>query len=277
MSRAHRNGFELLGRRVSVDLGDRHVLRDVDFAIARGSWVGLTGPNGSGKTTLLRAIAGLLPHSGEITLAGREIRDWRRDDLARSLAFMRQATNVSFDFRVDDFVLLGRVPYGGLLGGYTRDDRERLGRVLEEADLTGFESRSVLELSGGELQRVVLAQALMQDPDVLLLDEPTAHLDVEHQFRLLAVVARRVVAGKLTVISSFHDLELAARFADTLLVLSRGSVAADGPPDAVITPGLLMAVFSMKATVERTSRQTMKIHFDEHSQNIAEQSVAPTT
>jgi iron complex transport system ATP-binding protein len=224
--------------------------------------VGLIGPNGSGKTTFLRTLAGLLDYRGSLTLRGSEIRDWRPRDLARMLAFVRQSTTIAFDFTVADFVLLGRVPYGGLLGGFSPDDRRRLDAVLEETDMRGLGSRSIQELSGGEQQRAVLAQALLQEPSVLLLDEPTTHLDVEHQFRLLALVDERAASRGLTVISSFHDLELAARFADTLVVLSEGKIAAAGPAANVLTPKLLREVFRVRARVEAQATGPIRIEYD---------------
>ncbi len=234
---------------LQVSLSGRPVLDAVSMRAPAGSWVGLIGPNGSGKTTFLRTVAGLLPYAGSARIAEREVSTWSVKALARALAFVRQSASMSFDFSVSDYVLLGRIPYGGPLRGYSDDDMHKLNGVLGETDLLELATRSILELSGGELQRVVLAQALLQDPDVLLLDEPTTHLDVEHQFRILTVVARRVASHGLTVLSSFHDLELASRFADQLVVLSGGSLAASGAPTEVLQPELLESVFRMRASV----------------------------
>jgi iron complex transport system ATP-binding protein len=253
---------DIAARHLTVTLGHREVLRDIAVSVEGGSWVGLIGPNGSGKTTFLRSLAGLLEYRGSLTLRGVETRDWRPRDLAKTLAFVRQSTAISFDFTVADFVLLGRVPYGGLVGGFSPDDRRRLDAVLEETDLSGLESRSIQQLSGGELQRAVLAQALLQEPSVLLLDEPTTHLDVEHQFRLLSLVNDRAASHGLTVISSFHDLELAARFSDTLLVLSEGQVAASGEAPDVLTPELLRDVFRVRARVEAHATSPIRIEYD---------------
>lgn len=253
---------DIVASHLNVRLGSRQVLRDLALTMKAGSWVGLIGPNGSGKTTFLRTLAGLLDYDGSLALRGTEIRDWRPKQLARTLAFVRQSTSVDFDFTVSDFVLLGRVPYGGLLGGFSEDDRQRLSDVLEQTDLTGFGGRSIQRLSGGEQQRAVLAQALLQQPTVLLLDEPTSHLDVEHQFRLLSLVDEHASARDLTVISSFHDLELASRFADTLVVLSGGEVAAAGPPASVLTPDLLRDVFRVRARVEAHATDPLRIRYD---------------
>ncbi len=253
--------MHLLARDLSIQLGGRQVIDRVSWTVATGKWVGLLGPNGSGKTTLLRTVAGLLPYSGQLELDGNATASWDLRELARALAFVRQSTNVAFDFRVADFVLLGRVPYGSALTGYTNEDVERLEAILVETDLTHLRHRSILHLSGGELQRVVLAQALLQEPSVLLLDEPTTHLDVEHQFTLLQTVANRVKNTGLTVVSSFHDLELASRFADELLVLKDGRVAGAGRPTDVVTPEMIRSVFRMKSETETIDNGSLRINY----------------
>ncbi len=228
-----------------VALGGTPILHDLSFEVEAGRWVGLIGPNGSGKTTLMRTLAGLLPYSGALALDGRPVREWKPRDLARRLAFVRQSPSLAFEFTVEEFVLLGRAPHHGWLEGFTADDHRHARVALAELDLGDFADRSLGTLSGGERQRVLLAQALAQEAGVLLLDEPTAHLDVHHQFdgmdRVAALTPRR------TVVAAFHDLAFAARYADRLLVLDRGRLVADGPPAGVLTPDLLRAVFRMDA------------------------------
>lgn len=228
-----------------VALGGAPILHDLSFEVEPGRWIGLIGPNGSGKTTLLRTLAGLLPYSGSLALDGRPVHDWKPRDLARRLAFVRQSPSIEFDFTVEEFVLLGRAPHHGWLEGFSSEDREHVRAALDDVDLGGFAGRSLGALSGGEQQRVLLAQALVQEADVLLLDEPTAHLDVHHQFDGMDRVAS--LAPRRTVVAAFHDLAFAARYADRLLVLDRGRLVADGPPRAVLTPDLLRAVFRMDA------------------------------
>jgi iron complex transport system ATP-binding protein len=239
----------LHARSLSVRFGARTVLDGVDAAIGAGEWVGLVGPNGSGKTTLLRALAGLLPHDGEVTLDGRPVRSWTARERARRLAVVRQSQPMAFDFTVEEFVLMGRAPHRGWLEPFTAADRQRAAEALVEVEMSGFEGRMLSELSGGEQQRVRLAQALAQDAPILLLDEPTAHLDVHHQYDLMAQAASLVAAGR-TVVAAVHDLPLAARFVRRLLVLHDGRLAADGPPADVLTPELLRRVFRMDAEVE---------------------------
>ncbi len=243
-----------------VALDGKPILHDLGFALEPGTWVGLLGPNGSGKTTLLRTLGGLLPYTGTLDVLGRPVRAWRPRELARRLAFVRQATALSFDFTVEELVLLGRAPHKGWLEGDTRADRARVREALARVDLTGFEHRSMLSLSGGEQQRVLLAQALVQEAEILLLDEPTAHLDVHHQFEFVQHVHGLVRQGH-TVIAAFHDLELAARFADRLVVLDRGHLAAAGPPQDVLTTSLLADVFRMDAELVRDDEGILHIHY----------------
>ncbi len=251
----------ITAHQLRVALDGTPILHDLAFAVEPGTWVGLLGPNGSGKTTLLRAVGGLLPYMGTLTLAGRPVHAWKPQEMARQVAFVRQSTPLSFDFTVEELVLLGRSPHQGWLARHTRTDSAQVHQALARVDLDGFARRSVLSLSGGERQRVFLAQALVQQADLLLLDEPTTHLDVHYQFEFLNVVRELVQAGR-TVVAVFHDIEQAARYADHLLVLDRGRLAADGPPHEVLTEALLAAVFRMQAHLDTTADGTLRIFYE---------------
>ena len=174
---------------------------------------------------------------------------------------MRQSHSIPFDFKVDELVLLGRSPHKNLLSSYDLSDAQLVRNALKLVDMSGFSSRSYSSLSGGEQQRVFLAQALVQEADILLLDEPTTYLDVHHQFEFLQHVRSLVDSGK-TVIGAFHDLEMAARFCDHLIVFSDGTVAADGPPTEVLDSELLARVFRMNATVYLSENAALRIHFE---------------
>lgn len=243
-----------------MTLDGHQILKDVSFDVSAGDWIGLLGPNGSGKTTLLRALGGHLPFEGRIELMGRPLDDWGIQERARCLAFVRQAPSLTFDFTVEDLVLLGRAPHRGWLDSYQRSDRERVREALSQVDLEGFSSRSVLSLSGGEMQRVFLAQALVQEADLLLLDEPTAHLDVHYQFSFMERVEAQVTEGR-TVLAVFHDLELAARYADRLLVLDEGELWAQGPPASVLTADCIAEVFGMRARIEHPPNGAFRIDY----------------
>ena len=234
---------------LAVALGGRPVLRDVSFAVAEGERVAVVGANGSGKTTLLRAVAGLIPHGGTLELRGRPVSQWPAKQRARAVALVRQQADLAVDFTAAEIVALGRAPWLGWTERLADADRQRVDAALAAVDLTALADRPVTRLSGGEQQRVALAQALAQDAPLLLLDEPTAHLDVRHQLDLVARLAALARDGR-TVVAAIHDLELAARFADRLWVIAGGTLAADGPPAQILTPGLLRDAFGVEAEVE---------------------------
>jgi iron complex transport system ATP-binding protein len=234
---------------VSVSLGGARVVTEVSAEIAPAEWVTLIGPNGAGKSTLLRAIAGLVPYEGSITLDGSGIAALGRRDLARRLAFVPQAPLLPPEMRVDEYVLLGRTPHIGAFGYESRGDLEAVGDALARLDLERFAARPLRTLSGGERQRVVLARALAQDAPLLLLDEPTAALDIGRQQQVLEIVAELRERGGLTIVSAMHDLTLAAQYADRLLLLSKGELVADGPPHEIVTEELISEHYGARVRV----------------------------
>lgn len=231
----------------------------MSFVLEPGTWTGLLGPNGSGKTTLLRALGGHLPAAGRILLDGRPLAEWTARQRARRLAFVRQAPTLTFDFTVRELVALGRSPHVGWLARNS-PGHNAIHAALAAVDLDGFADRSVLSLSGGERQRAFLAQALLQETPVLLLDEPIAHLDVRYQFQFLDRIRTLVDEGR-TVLAVFHDLEQAARYADRLLLLHNGALTASGPPADVLTPQRIASVFRMDATVGTDPHGALRIHY----------------
>jgi iron complex transport system ATP-binding protein len=221
--------------RVGVGYDDTSVLGDVDLTVTAGEWVALIGPNGAGKSTLLRACAGSLPHTGRVRVDGHDPRRLRPRELARRVALVPQQPLVPPGVTVTDYVLLGRTPYISYLGVESRHDLDVVADVLERLDLAHLADRRVDRLSGGELQRAVLARSLAQEAPLLLLDEPTSALDVGHQQHVLELVEGLRRERGLTVVSAMHDLTLAGQFADRLLLIDGGGVAAAGPARAVLT------------------------------------------
>ncbi|HSK37495.1 MAG TPA: ABC transporter ATP-binding protein [Actinomycetota bacterium] len=222
-------------RGVSVALDGRPVLRDLSLQVPGGSRLGLIGPNGSGKTTLLRAVAGLIPYQGEIRVGGTPGSGLSRRELARRIAMVPQTPVVPAGITVTEYVLMGRTPYIPTFGVESRRDLAIVASVLDHLDLAGLAARRLDALSGGERQRAVLARALAQQAPVLLLDEPTTGLDVGHQQQVLELVDTLRDDLDLTVVSALHDLTLAGQFADQLVLLDGGRVAAAGPPATVLT------------------------------------------
>jgi iron complex transport system ATP-binding protein len=237
---------------LGVALDGRQILNGIHFSVQSGDWVGIIGPNGSGKTTLLRALNGFLQISGNVLLKGNDVRRWNRREMARTISLVRQTHTLTFDFSVEELVAMGRTPYKDWLEGPNEEDNAAVREALAQVNLEGFQQRNVLSLSGGELQRVFLAQTLVQDTELVLLDEPTTHLDVYQQYEFLEHVRELAVEGR-AIVSVFHDLEQAARYSNKLLVLSDGSQAAFAPPEDILTPEMIASVFNMSVLVDRTS------------------------
>jgi iron complex transport system ATP-binding protein len=235
--------------RVSVAYDGARVLEGLTARVPAGSWVGLIGPNGAGKTTLIRAIAGLVPYAGDIRLGDVPVSSLSRRRLSRLVAYLPQRPVIPEAMTVTDYVLMGRTPYIPYLGTETRRDREVVAAVLERLELEGFAQRSLGSLSGGEVQRAVLGRALAQQAPLLLLDEPTAALDVGHQQQVLELVDELRAEHDLTVLSAMHDLTLAGQFAERLLLLSRGRVVAEGPAGAVLTEDAIREHYGARVRV----------------------------
>jgi cobalamin transport system ATP-binding protein len=227
----------------------------VSLEVASDEWVMLIGPNGAGKTSVLRALCGLLPFGGQALLDGRDVRSFGRRELARLVAFVPQNPATPAELTVAEYALLGRTPHLGYLGVEGRRDRQAVARALERLDLLPFAERGLGSLSGGELQRAVLARALAQEAPILLLDEPTTSLDLGRQQQVLELVDSLRGHG-LTVLSTMHDLTLAGQYADRLVLLDRGSVAADGPPRAVLSPENLAAFYGASVHVVHENGDT---------------------
>jgi iron complex transport system ATP-binding protein len=222
-------------RGVSVALDGRPVLHDLTLEVPGGARFGLIGPNGSGKTTLLRAVAGLVGHRGGILVGGDPVGTLPRRELARRIALVPQNPVIPAGTTVTDYVLMGRTPYIPYFATESRRDLAIVASVLDHLDLGGLAGRRLDSLSGGERQRAVLARALAQQAPVLLLDEPTTGLDVGHQQQVLELVDSLRGDLDLTVVSAMHDLTVAGQFADHLVLLDGGRVAAAGPARTVLT------------------------------------------
>jgi iron complex transport system ATP-binding protein len=205
----------------------RTVLRAIELELIEGEQVVLLGANGSGKSTLLRVVSGVLsPAAGRVELLGRPIHSWDRGELARWVTVLPQGMELPHGFRVSEVVALGRIPHARSWFATSAADEAAVARALVDADVVELADRGVHELSGGERQRVLVALALAQEPRLLLLDEPTAHLDIAHQLALIQLLERLRAARGLTVLAVLHDLNLAARFADRAVILREGRLAA---------------------------------------------------
>ncbi len=228
---------------LTAGYGSRPVLRDVDLTVNAGEFTGILGPNGSGKTTLIRALSGVLPpQAGSIRIAGDDIRALPPKARARRCATVPQKTQGLPGMRALDLVLMGRYPYATLLGGYGRADLERARAAMNETRCLHLQDRATDTLSGGELQRVVMAKALAQDTRLLLLDEAASNLDVARAMDLYELLRARN-AGGLTVLTVAHDLNLAALYCQRLVFLKNGALVADGPTRDVFTAQTLSEIY----------------------------------
>jgi iron complex transport system ATP-binding protein len=226
------------------------VLRALDLEIKEGEVVALAGPNGSGKSTLLRVLGRVLrPRGGAVLLDGRELAEWSTRDVARRLALLPQGPTLSNDMTALELVWLGRSPHQGLLGLPNREDRDAVDVAIRETGISPLTDRAMSSLSGGERQRVWLAMALAQEPRVLLLDEPTTFLDLNHQLEVLDLVHYLNREHGLTVVMVLHDLNQAVRYAGRVVVLREGKIYGDGPPAEVVTPRTLREVFGVEAKI----------------------------
>ncbi|MBV1851994.1 ABC transporter ATP-binding protein [Catellatospora tritici] len=234
---------------VRVTLGDTEILHGVDLSIAAGEWVTVIGPNGAGKSTLLKALSGTVPHTGSVTVDGMSTAALPRRRRAQLVATVAQQPVVPPGMRVLDYVLLGRTPYIPTLGRESARDLAKVEQTLHQLDLHRFAGRPLATLSGGERQRVFLARALAQDAPLLLLDEPTSALDIGHQQEVLELVDRLRREHSLTVLATMHDLSVAGEYADRLVLLADGRVAADGPPAQVLTEELLARHYRARVRV----------------------------
>ena len=234
---------------VELSLGGRRVLCGASLEVEAGSIVGLLGPNGAGKTSLLRVASGVrAPDAGSVRWEDRSLADWPPRERARELAVVPQECHVPFSFRAGELVLMGRAPYQGWFRLESPADVHRATVALERMGVAHLADRPIGDLSGGERQLVWIARALVQEPRCLLLDEPTAFLDLAHRIEVLGVVRELADAGCAVLMVS-HDLSLAARSCDRLALLSEGRVVADGRPGDVLDPAGLREVFGFDARV----------------------------
>jgi iron complex transport system ATP-binding protein len=237
---------------LTADYDGIPALRGVSNTIQTGEIVGLIGPNGAGKSTLLRVISRILkPRSGQIQFEGQDIWQMPPRDVARRLALVEQATKLVWPYTVEQVIRLGRFPHQGWFAPLTAQDRRIIEAVIAQNELEPFRDRPLNTLSAGERQRALTARALVQQPRLLLLDEPTSNLDLNYQHRLLNFIQTLVVQDNLTVVVVLHDLALAARYCGRLLLFDQGCLRADGPPEAVLSPDLLASVFGVAARLYR--------------------------
>ena len=230
----------------------REIFRDLSLSLEEGEIVGLIGPNSSGKTTLLKILDGILaPDRGEVLLGGKKVRTLPRSEIARTIAVVPQEMEVPFSFTAGEIVLMGRAPYLGRFAWEKKKDLDIAREGMALTDVLDLEKRPFWELSQGEKQRVLMARALAQEPKIILLDEPTSHLDINHQVELNELIRRLNEDRNLTVLNISHDLNLAAEYSRRVVLLHRGALFASGSPAEVLTEENIRRVYETTVLVER--------------------------
>ena len=232
--------------------GSTRILKDISFEARSGGFIGLIGPNGSGKTTLLRSISRILkPRVGAVLLDGRDVYSLEAKEVAKKMGVVPQEPMAPFQFTASEIVLMGRTPHLKWLEHEGEKDYSIAKKAMEITNTRYLSDRVFTELSSGEKQRVIIARALTQEPKVLLLDEPTSHLDINHQVEILNLIKKLSEKGGLTIVAVFHDLNLAAQYCDHLILLNQGEIESIGSPEAVLTPENIKRVYHTEVLVKR--------------------------
>jgi len=234
---------------LSVSYGSRQILHDISLDVQSGEVLALIGPNGAGKSTLIRAASGVIPYTGHVRTNGDDSASLTSMQRAKYIATVPQAVSMPPAYTVWETVLLGRTPYLGFLGQPSKKDEEIARQSLQRVSALPFVDRRVGELSGGEQQRILLARALCQSTPILLLDEPTAHLDLQYQVGLLELVSELAHKDKLAVLVALHDLNLAAHYADRIALMVAGNIKALGTPKEVLLPELITEAYCLPVQV----------------------------
>ncbi len=239
-------------KNLSFSYGEKTVLSGVQFRVNPGEIVAIIGPNGAGKSTLLKLLDGILPpRQGEILIAGESLFNKSRKSLARQIGFVPQNFSTAFDYTVREIVSMGRFPFSSLFSEPDRDGSRAVREAMEATDIWLFRNRSLDTLSGGEKQRVVLASALAQEPQILLLDEPTAALDIRHQAHFLEILSGLCCSRRLTILLVTHDVNLASQFCDRIIVLKDGQICGDGPPEKIVRQDLMEDIYKTPVQILR--------------------------
>ncbi len=232
-----------------------YFLRDISFEVEEGIFLSILGPNGSGKSTLLKLIAGLFrPDKGKIKAFGRDINSYRKKELSKVMAFVPQTVYSVFPFSVFEIVMMGRNPHLNLFGVEKKHDVEIVNEYLEKLEIADLKEKGINEVSGGEAQRAFIARALAQEPKLILLDEPNAHLDIKHQILIFDILSQLVEKENLSVISVSHNLNLTAQFSDRIIALKKGRLILDGDKNSLITRENIAKIFDVDSIVQRENK-----------------------
>lgn len=236
------------------------VLKDISFNIEKGQFISIIGPNGSGKSTILKLLNNLYsPKKGNIFIEGKNIYGYKKRDLAQKIALVPQDTFLDYEFTVEDVVLMGRHPYKKRFQKEDENDFKIVEEALKMTNTLHLKDKLITEISGGERQRVVIARALAQNPSIILLDEPTSHLDINHQIEILNLLKRLNQEKSTTIVIVIHDINIASRYSDEIIMINEGKIVGIGRPEEVITKKNIEETYNLKVIIEK-NRVTNKIY-----------------
>ncbi|MFA6804232.1 MAG: ABC transporter ATP-binding protein [Candidatus Methanomethylophilaceae archaeon] len=253
---------------LSFNYEGKKVLDNIDFELKEGELLGILGPNGCGKSTLVKNMNRYLsPHDGLILLDEASLEDYRRKDIAKIVSVVPQTNEIRFAFTVRDIVSMGRMPFTNQFGSETSDDEEIIENAMRKAGVKQFENRLINTMSGGERQKVIIARALAQTPRIILMDEPTLHLDVSAQFEILDLIQNLSKTEGLTVVIVSHDLSMVARYCDRIAMIHEHRIMCCGTPEEVLTPENMLTVFNVDAELgmdQKIGKRTVYLHGVSH-------------
>ena len=235
----------------SYGLGEENLLDKINLNIEKGKFIGILGPNGCGKSTLLKVILKYLnPKEGIIKIENKELKEYTQSELAEILSFVPQKSSLTMPLTVEDVVYMGRVPYmKNKWTGFDREDREKVEKIMQMLKIDKFKNRVVFSLSGGEFQRVLLARALAQNTNIMLLDEPTSALDMNYALEIMRLTSYFVKNENLTAVMVLHDLNLASMYCDSIILLKNGKIAYEGTPKELFRPEILEEIYGFNCEV----------------------------
>lgn len=235
---------------LSFNYGTNSVLKDISTAIKNGSFVSILGPNGSGKTTILKNICSILkPKKGVVLVNNKDVRMMTPKKIAKIMAVVHQGNECDFDFTVHDIVLMGRFPYQKRFKSETQEDLDIVEEAMRATQVWNFREKSIYGISGGERQRVMIARALAQQPRILLLDEPVSQLDIKHQINIMNICKDLNKDSGITIVTTLHDINLAARYSDSIILMKDGEISAVGTPETVLTSSNIKMVYDVDVEV----------------------------
>lgn len=237
-------------KKLSFDIGDKKILDNLIFNIERGSFCSIIGPNGSGKTTLLKHILNILkPEKNTVFIEEKEIEGYSIRERAKKIAWVPQDMGVDYDYSVEDIVLMGRTPYLSKFQEESIEDMSIIEKAMKATNTLHLRNKNIRYLSGGERQRVIIARALAQEGQILLMDEPTSHLDIQHQIEIMDTVKKQNSDRNLTVVAVLHDLNIAASYSDYLILLHNGRILAEGSPEEVLTVANVKSAYNISCSI----------------------------